>query len=418
MSVQVAPPAAPAAGSAQALFKEARRRRRRRWLAGTGAVLVVAVAVAVAVSAVPWLGQPAGHGSSGMRSAGPARAVSSSVALVWFDGTSLRVGYLQPGGRVSEHAVAEVNAHYLPLVRAGERVYWVDPAGTFVPALGHWSQVVRYLDVATGKIGIAGGGQTVFLSADGRDLFMSQTATTLTEAPVTAPGAVRQLTLPDGWYLPGGDGLADLFSGAGLDTANGIVVESRQSPSPGGQVLSLWNPGRARVTVIGRARGIIDAYTPPGDHYSLLAWLPARCCALEITNTATLATTTVPSPLPGGFALGGSFSPAGPTGARLAVFLNAGPAGPARLALVDPATGAVRVVPQTRFALGSDVAWARWLPGAATLLAGATTGRSYLVDAATLSARQLVVRGRGAADLNYTTAVVPGPRLPIPVSSP
>ena len=57
-----------------------------------------------------------------MRSGGPAPAVSSSVALVWFVGTSLRVGYLQPGGAVSEHAVAEVNAHYLPLVRAGGRV--------------------------------------------------------------------------------------------------------------------------------------------------------------------------------------------------------------------------------------------------------------------------------------------------------
>src|ERR1700733_6904445 len=191
MSVQVAPPAA---GTVQALFKEARRRRRRRWLAGTAAVLVVAIAVAV--SAVSWPGPPAGHGSGGVRPAGPAQAVSSSVALVWFDGTSLRVGYLQPGGAVSEHAVAEVNAHDLPLVPAGGRVYWVDPAGTFVPALGHWSQVVRYLDVATGTIGIAGAGQTVFLSADGRELFMSQTATTLTETPVTGPRCPRRAAGP------------------------------------------------------------------------------------------------------------------------------------------------------------------------------------------------------------------------------
>jgi hypothetical protein len=405
MSVQVAPPAAPAAGSAQALFKEARRRRRRRWMAGTGAVLVVAAAVAV--SAVSWPGQPAGHGSSGMRPAGPARAVSSSVALAWFDGTSLRVGYLQPGGRVSEHAVAEVNAHYLPLVRAGERVYWVDPAGTFVPALGHWSQVVRYLDVATGKIGIAGGGQTVFLSADGRDLFMSQTATTLTEAPVTAPGAVRQLTLPPGWYLPGGDGLADLFSGAGLATANGIVVQSQQDRDPAGLVMALWDPASGQVTVIGRTRGVIGAYTPPGARYSLLAWLPARCCALTVTNTATRSAMTVHSPLPGGFALGGAFSPASPAGAWLAVYLNAGSGSSARLALVDLATGALRVVPGVRVALGADIAWARWLPGGSSLIAGATTGGGYLVDVATLAARPLAVRGRGAVDVNFTAAVVP-----------
>src|SRR5580704_7576710 len=250
MSVQVAPPAA---GTVQALFKEARRRRRRRWLAGTAAVLVVAIAVAV--SAVSWPGPPAGHGSGGVRPAGPAQAVSSSVALVWFDGTSLRVGYLQPGGAVSEHAVAEVNAHDLPLIPAGGRVYWVDPAGTFVPALGHWSQVVRYLDVATGTIGIAGAGQTVFLSADGRELFMSQTATTLTETPVTGPGAVRQLTLPRGWYLPGGDGLADLFSGAGLATANGIVVQSQPDPAPAGLVLALWNPARGPLQPPGLAAG-------------------------------------------------------------------------------------------------------------------------------------------------------------------
>jgi hypothetical protein len=410
MSIQVAPPAAAGVGSAQALFKEARRRRRRRWLAGTAAALVAATTVAV--SAVTWPRPHAGHETRGMRPADPAQAASSSVAVVWFDGTSLRVGYLRPGGGVSEHAVAEVNAHYLPLVPAGGRVYWVDPAGTFVAALGYWSQVVRYLDVATGTIGIAGPGQTVFLSADGRDLFMSQTATTLTETPVTAPGAVRQLTLPRGWYLPGGDGLADLFSGAGLATANGIVVQSGQDPGPAGLVLALWNPGSGQVTVIGRARGVINAYTPPGSRYSLLAWLPVSCCALAVTNTATRSVTTVHSPLPGGFALGGAFSPAGPAGARLAVYLNAGSGSSARLALVDLTTGALRVVPGVRVDLAADIAWARWLPGGSSLIAEATTGSGYLVDVATLAARPLVVRGRGAVDVNFTAAVVPVTRNP------
>ena len=77
--------------------------------------------------------------------------------------------------------------------QAGGRVYWVDPVdpvGAFVPRLGHWSQLVKYLDLATGQIGTEGPGQTVFLSADGRYLLMSQTATSLTETPVTG-GAVR-----------------------------------------------------------------------------------------------------------------------------------------------------------------------------------------------------------------------------------
>jgi hypothetical protein len=48
---------------------------------------------------------------------------------------------------------------------------------------------------------------------------MSQTSTSMTQTPV-AGGTPRALTLPPGWYLPGGDGLADMFSGAGLATAN------------------------------------------------------------------------------------------------------------------------------------------------------------------------------------------------------
>ena len=398
-------PAYAGPGSPEALFAAARRRRRRRWRAGLAAFVLTAAAVATGVT---WLHPAGDRAPSTIRPPdGAGVAVSSPVALVWFDGTSLRVGHLQPGGSVTQRALAEANAHDLALVPASGRVYWVDPAGTFVPALGHWSQMVRYLDVATGTIGTAGPGQTVFVSADGRDLFMSQTATTVTETPVTAPGAVRHLTLPRGWYLPGGDGLADTFSGAGLATANGILVQSQQSPGPGGLVLALWNPGSGRVTVIGRARGAIGAYTPPGARYSLLAWLPAGCCSLTVTNTTTLSATTVRSPLPGGFALGGAFSSAGPTGARLAVFLNAGSGASARLALVDLATGTLRVVPAVRLALGADIAWACWLPGGTSLVAGAATGGGFLVDAKSLSAQPLVVRGRGAVDVNYTTAVVP-----------
>lgn len=158
-------------------------------------------------------------------------ARSSAPAAVWFDGTRLHVGAIHPGGRVTQSAGAEVDADLLPLVPAGGRVYWVDPAGTYVPALGHWSQVVQYLDMATGKIGTAGPGQTVFRSADGRYLLMSQTATSLSETPLSG-GAPRQLTLPGGWYLPGGDGLPDVLSGAGLATANGPRLAPGSLPVP------------------------------------------------------------------------------------------------------------------------------------------------------------------------------------------
>jgi hypothetical protein len=208
MSPVTAPPTRPAArggGLARALFKEARRRRRRRWLTGMAVVLVASAAVAV--SAVTWLHRAPGHRTGRAGPAGMAMgARSSGTAVVWFGGIRLHVGYIQPGGRVIQRAGAEVNASLLPLVQAGGRVYWVDPAGAFVPSLGHWSQVVQYLDLATGKIGTAGPGQTVFTSPGGRYLFMSLTATSLTQTPVTGTRAPRQLNLPRGWYLPGGDG--------------------------------------------------------------------------------------------------------------------------------------------------------------------------------------------------------------------
>jgi hypothetical protein len=243
---------------------------------------------------------------------------------------------------------------------------------------------------------------------------MSQTATSLTETPVTG-GAARPLTLPRGWYLPGGDGLADLVSGAGLATANGIVVQSEESPGPHGAVLALWDPGSGGLAVIGRARAIIDAYTPPVGHYSLLAWLPADCghpggCPIMITNTATRSALTVRNPRPDGFAMGGAFSP---SGSQLAVFLNADSGQAAQLALVDLATGTVRVAHGPRLTLGIDIAWARWLPAGAQLIMGAAAGVSYLVESATLSAEPLAVaptraydRGNGP-EINYTAAVIP-----------
>jgi hypothetical protein len=418
MSPQTTPPApypdisstSPDAGSAQALFKEARRRRRRRWLAATAVVLVLSAAAAV--SAVTRTHR-AGPGGGRAGPAGAAPAAQSAAVAAWWDDVGLRVGDIYPGGRVTQRFVAEVNADPLPLVPAGERVYWVDPAGTFVPALGHWSEVVKYLDLATGQIGTAGPGQTVFLSADGRYLFMSQTATSLTETPVTG-GAARSLTLPRGWYLPGGDGLADLVSGAGLGTANGIVVESEESPGPGGAVLAVWDPGRGEVTVVGRARAVIDSYTPAGERYSLLAWLPADCgpsgrCPVKITNTATQSVRTVRSPRLDGFAMGGSFSR---DGSQLALFLNADAEQAAQLALVDLATGTVQVATEPRLALGIDIAWARWLPDGAHLIVGAAAGASYLVSSATLSAEPLAAapgrdHHRGdSLDINYTTAVI------------
>ena len=67
----------------------------------------------------------------------------------------------------------------------------------------------------------------------------------------------------------------------------------------------------------GAARSF-GAATAPGARYSLVAWAPADCpfsgdCPVEITNTATLATISVRSPLHHGFASAGVvFSPPAP----------------------------------------------------------------------------------------------------------
>jgi WD40 repeat protein len=223
-----------------------------------------------------------------------------------------------------------------------------------------------------------------------------------------AGGRTRLLRLPAGWYLPGGDGLADPLAGQGLDTANGILVQSRESPGVGVRRIALWNPQTGNIEVIGRASALIDAFTPPGDRYSLLAWLPAGCaapgsCLLKITDTASGAVTTVHSLTKGGFAIGGAFSP---DGRSLAVFANSPSGRSTRLALVDPATGSLRLARMPAIPLGLDYGWARWLPGGGRLIAGALAG-GYLVDATTLTASP---HGSPPASINYTAVVIPAGR--------
>jgi hypothetical protein len=419
MGSLTAPPAPPDLPEVtQALFAEARRRRRHRWLAGITAVLVASATVA-AVTVIRL------HRASGQDADRPGTAAvavtapSPAVAAVWFDGTRLRFGDIYRDGRVTQRAGPEASADLLPLVAAGGRVYWVNPMGGAVPSQAWYPRVVQYLDRATGKTGTVAQGSAVFLSANGRDLLMAQLTGTLAEMPVGG-GTVRQLALPHGWYLPGGEGLAE-FGYSGLATANGIMVQSRDSGGWRSAVFGLWNPGSHTVKVLGRGLAVIGAYTPPGARYSLLAWLPSVCrfpdnCLLKITNTATLATRTIRSPLPGGFAAGGAFSP---DGTQLAVFPQTAQRGTApghaRLALVDPRTGAMRVAPGPRIPLGQDIGWALWLPDGRHLIVGASAGND-LVDAAALSAKPLLVARAhshtiaNSQAINFTAAILkPGP---------
>jgi hypothetical protein len=386
-----------------ALFREARMRRRRRWLAGIGAVALASFLTAAATLASGDSG-PGQRGASG-GSGGVALGGQTGPAVVWVDDTGrLHVGRIRAGGAISQRVVGEANAASEPLLAAGRRVFWVNPAGRFVPSLGHWSQVIQELNLRTDRVRVAGAGQTVFLSADGRSLPMSQMPTSLAQMPVTG-GRPHVMSLPRGWYLPGGDGLADALEGQGLDTADGVLVQSREAPGIGARRIAVWNPATGTVRVLGRAREVIDVYTPPGGRYSLLAWLPAGTSdALKITNTASGAVTTVRSPSGAGFAFGGALAP---DGRSLAVFVNAPSLTSARLALLDPATGVLRFARAPSVALGMDYGWARWLPGGSALIAGAGPG-GVLVSARTLTARPLHrLKGKGMTSVNYTSVLVP-----------
>ncbi len=369
----------------QVLFEEARRRRRRIRVAGLAVVLAVAVVVTV-LAAILSSGQPR-TGGSPSGSSGANEGGSRSGVVAWVDyNNRLHLGNLTA---LTQRVVAEVGADpTTPLVAASGRVYWVDTAGTFVPSLGHWSEVVQELDIATGRIHNVAPGQWIFPSADGRNLYISQgDDASLIQLPASGRGAPRRLVLPTGWYLPGGFGVA---------VGDGILVQSTSDAMTSRPTeIAVWSPGTRTVKFVGRILeyyGIIGAYTPPGGRSGLLAWIPAGCrspttCPIELTNTSTLASKTLLSPFRFGFAAGGAFSP---DGRELAVFVHRGPGGgggSAELAVVDTSSGVVRLVTGARLRLGEDVAWARWLPGGKELIAG-DVGNEYIVSITTLSSKR------------------------------
>jgi len=400
----IAPPSPVTDGAAEilALFAEARRRRRRIRLTAAVVMLVLAMAAGRAVTFSRSTTAPAGSGHGG--AGGPAAAVRSpQVVWVGWD------GHVHSGNLATrtQRVVTEIDADATtPLVQVAGRVYWVDQGGAFTRG-AFWPAVIKATSVATGNSADIGPGEWIFPSVGGRQVYISQTDTSLLQEPAEGSGASRQLTLPPGWFVPHGYSLA---------VADGILVQSNDDQAirhP--PVLAVWDPLNGQVRRIGRAVGgywgsAISAYTPAGAGYSLLAWMPATCrfpvsCTIRITNTSTLSSRTLHSPLPYGFALGGAFSP---DGRQLAVFVNRSQGtggGTAELAIVSTATGSLHLVPGTRLAIGEDIAWARWLPGGRQLIAG-SWDRDYAVTAATRAARPLSFGRDGDPVPNYSSVVV------------
>jgi hypothetical protein len=245
------------------------------------------------------------------------------------------------------------------------------------------------------------------------------------------------LVPPDGWNLTG----ASLLGDPTPVVANGILVESataRSGPPVAGcsdsggalcpattrlqQVrrnpfaLGIWNPTTGHVRVVGRVWKVIGSYTEPGARSSLVAWVPASCenggnCSLHITDTSTLSTRLVRSPLGHGFDWGGGFSP---DGRQLAVFVrtdrsNLSPT--TQLALVT-GSGSIRMVAGAVVNIGDSLAWAAWYPDSSHLIAGAvgspdgvTNDNHYVVDAQTRTVMPFRFLADGNQDVNFS--VVP-----------
>lgn len=342
----------------------------------------------------------AGHSPATGQSAPRA---GSDPLLVWVtDDGRVDIGNLRT---LTSRSIGGADVDFTaPLVPAGPLVYWVKQSGGYVDG-AFWPRAVEALNPRTGTSTVVSPGEYVFPAASGRQVYVALTDTSLAELPA-GPGTghrVTQLAVPAGWYLPGGDGLS---------VADGITVQSRDSlalahPSR----LAVWNPATGRVRPIGRSEGTIAEYTPAGDGYSLLAWMPDRCripsCPITITNTVTLSSRTLRSPLGHGFVLGGAFSP---NGLQFATFVNAGgQAGgqTAELAIASTTTGALRLIPQVKMTVGEDTDWVRWLPGGGTLVVQGN--RDYLVNAATLAARPFRFAGSGQT-INFSAELVPPAR--------
>lgn len=387
---------------AHALFAEARRRRRRRirLIAAAACLLVAAGAAAGIAASRPGTSQP----RSGYRHRAAAAHVPAfslfPAAVAWVDSNGgLHVGNVS---NLRQRVVATINSDNQVLIEAAGRIYW---AG---------GRSIRALDLATGARWRVATGHWARLSADRRQLYVAADEIrgsyphALTVVPVSGNGPARPLTLPAGWHL-------DNYPDAAV--AGGLVVES----NPG---LGIWTERTGRVRVLSRKASVVmSSWTPRGAGHSLLAWEPGGCgvwhCPLEITNTSTMRTLTVRSPLRYGFMISQSGAAFSPDGTKLAAFAaatdplsGAGPESELTLININTSTGAVRLIPSVRLLTTEDAAWVAWLAGG-QLLAGAINA-NYAVNAVTLASRPFYFFGPaevGSPDISFSAIALPAEAL-------
>jgi hypothetical protein len=344
-------------------------------------IAVAALALAVLAGAGVIGYQAAGrHGPGAARPGVPVAARTPRFTLpaafvAWFDANgTLRVGNV---ATLAQRAVAQSpESPCCRLVTAGHRIYWAGQSGRL--------DYVREYDLATGVAWTVAPGWAVFASADGRNIYIAQSARRLLVLHADGSGPAQVLVTPPGWQvvpLP-------------WAVAGGIVLSSDGQR----QAIGVWPPRPGRIQVIGHGH-VMAAWTPPAGRGSLIAWQPAACpqrCPVKITSIPAGRTLTVRSPLPGGFIGQGGDMAFSPDGTELAALVSAGPPNSDTAerfmpALVNTATGTVRLVRRAILANGEFAGWLVWLPGADRLLAGpaADIGRyaGYAIDARTAAAR-------------------------------
>ncbi len=406
---------APGPAGAEALFAEARRRRRRRRVTAAAATLAAAGLVAAGLVAA---GLAAGEGArapAGRAGPRPRPALTGRPETGRFTLPPAQVGWVDYQGRLHAGNVATGAQHVLAAFPSAA-------GGWFAAAAGHlfWLDFsvahrapIRDYDLATGRIRYLARGQSVFAAADGRHVYVMRSGTALTEFRADGSGRPRPLAVPAGWHLDFPRPVA--VAGGGITV---IGNADRADAFPAG--IAIWYPATGQLRRLSNGGRVIAGYTPRDGRRSLLAWAPSRCpragCAIKITNTATMVTSTVRSPLHHGFTGGnGAFSP---DGAQLAVFARRAGLGSSRpnrseLAIISTRTGRLRIVRAARLETQEDAGWVLWLPGGRRLLAGALH-YSYAVDAKTLAARPFFFFPgpddhdiMDTPDINFSAFVIP-----------
>jgi hypothetical protein len=400
---------------AQLLFEEARQRRRRRWFI-SGAVVLVTMGCALLALTMLSQASPTAHSSPRTPSLPTVPFTETGVVpqLAWVDYYGqLRIGNL---AGLTQRDVAQADADpTASLVTLDHTIFWVRAqlpnSNQTVDSIAN--PVVRGFDVVTGRIFTLTPGTQVFASLDQSFLYVETDSGHLAEYWPSGGSRDHILQLPNGWYLADPSLLGDPTP----VVSDGILVESApEQYTKNPLTLAIWNPITGHVRVMGKVWKVIGSYTKPGARRSLVAWAPATCeraksCSLRITDTSTLSTRRVESPLGHGFEWGGGFSP---DGTQLAVFVqtdhsNLSPT--TQLALVT-GSGSIRTVPGAVINNGDALAWAEWYPDSSHLIVGGvgspdgiSNDNHYVVDAHTRTATPFRFLTDGNQDVNFS--VVP-----------